>query len=43
MPTGNRWGEIKNLDGVTVTLNAFFWDDWNVFNTEGTDERYFRQ
>jgi len=24
VPTGNRWGEIKNLGGVTITLNAFF-------------------
>jgi len=24
VPTANRWGEIKNLGGVTVTLNAFF-------------------
>lgn len=24
VPTENRWGKIKNLGGVTVTLNAFF-------------------
>lgn len=24
VPTGNKWGDIKNLGGVTVSLSAFF-------------------